>query len=176
MMNYNKYGFMTEMISENNPRLFFRRVTSLLITFYISYLFFHFVILNAFTINNMTVILVSVWAGHIFLNIITLGILKNITFGDLFVKIKFIGFRRNINQIYQIAMRSFFTTTLFYIVIFCNYLSGWSLLVMIASLILAVVLNYSYIKINHIKLSAIDWVTGSLALKRITDANNMYSA
>ena len=167
MMNYNnKYGFITEMISENNPRLFFRRVTSLLITFYISYLFFHFVVLNAFTITNMPVILVSIWAGHIFLNISTLGILKNMTFGDLFVKIEYRGLRRNINQIYQIAMRSIFTTTLFYIVVFCNYLAGWSLFVMIASLILAIVLNYYNFKINHNKLSVIDWVTGSLALKK----------
>jgi|TARA_Y100000389_G_C17419588_1_gene495892 hypothetical protein len=167
MINYyKKYGFITEMISENNPRLFFRRVTSLVITFYMSYLFFHFVVLNAFTINNTLVIVVSIWAGHIFLNISTLGILKNMTFGDLFVKIEYQGFRRNINQIYQIAMRSIITTTLFYIVVFCNYLAGWSLFVMIASLILAIVLNYYNIKINHINLSVIDWVTGSLALKK----------
>ena len=90
MINYyKKYGFITEMISENNPRLFFRRVTSLVITFYMSYLFFHFVVLNAFTINNTLVIVVSIWAGHIFLNISTLGILKNMTFGDLFVKIEY---------------------------------------------------------------------------------------
>ncbi|MDA7717094.1 hypothetical protein OAR38_00450 [Flavobacteriaceae bacterium] len=167
MINYyKKYGFITEMISENNPRLFFRRVTSLVITFYMSYLFFHFVVLNAFTINNTLVIVVSIWAGHIFLNISTLGILKNMTFGDLFVKIEYQGFRRNINQIYQIAMRSIITTTLFYIVVFCNHLAGWSLFVMIASLILAIVLNYYNIKINHINLSVIDWVTGSLALKK----------
>ncbi|MCW8849409.1 MAG: hypothetical protein OQJ81_05460 [Melioribacteraceae bacterium] len=138
----------------------------MLITFYISYLFFHFVVLNAFTINNTLVIIVSVWAGHIFLNISTLGILKNMTFGDLFVRIEYRGFRRNINQIYQIAMRSIFTTTLFYIVVFCNYLAGWSLFVMIASLLLAIVLNYYNIKINHIKLSVIDWVVGSIALKK----------
>jgi hypothetical protein len=112
------------------------------------------------------VIIVSVWAGHIFLNISTLGFLKNMTFGDLFVKIEYRGFRRNINQIYQIAMRSIFTTTLFYIVVFCNYLAGWSLFVMIASLLLAIVLNYYNIKINHIKLSVIDWVAGSIALKK----------
>jgi hypothetical protein len=174
MNYYNKYGIITEMITENSPRLFFRRAASLLITFYISYLFFHFIILNAFTINNMLVILVSIWAGHIFLNISTLYILKNMTFGDLFVKIEYRGFRRNINQIYQIVMRSIFTTTLFYIVVFCNYLAGWSLFVVIASLILAIVLNCYNIKINHNKLLVIDWVTGSLALKKRRDANNGY--
>jgi hypothetical protein len=152
------------MKSENKLRLLFRRAVSLFITFYISYLFFHFVILNAFTINSITLILLSLWAGHIILNSITLGIFKNATFGDLFVQIKFIGFKQNTNQVCQIAMRSFFTTTLFYVVIYCNYLSGWSLLVMFASLILAVVINYNYIKINPNTVTIIDWLTGSFVL------------
>lgn len=151
---------------KNNPKLFFRRALSLLITFYISYLFFHFVILNAFTIDDMLVILVSIWGGHVFLNISTLGISKNKTFGDVFVKIHYRGFRRNMDQFYQIAMRSLFTTTLFYVVVFCNYLAGWTVPVMMTSICLAIVLNYSGFKINHSNLSVIDWVTGSLAVRK----------
>lgn len=160
-----KHGFSTEMIPENNPLFLFRRVTSLLITFYMSYLFFHFVVLNAFTINNTLVVVVGIWTGHIFLNISTLGVKENMTFGDLLVKIKYQGIRRNINQINLISMRSIITTTLFYIIVFCNYLAEWSLFAMIASLILAIVLNYYSITINHIKLSIIDWVTGTITLK-----------
>jgi hypothetical protein len=165
MLNYNdKYGFTTEMIPETNPRLFFRRTTSLLITFYTSYLFFHFVVLNTFTINNMLVILASVWAGHVFLNVLTLSILKNRTFGDFIVRIKYRGFRRNMNQTYQIAMRSIFSTTLFYSIIFCNYLAGWSIGAIIASLAFAIGLNYY--KLKQSKLSIIDRITRSLALKK----------
>jgi|TARA_B110000263_G_scaffold148253_1_gene128604 hypothetical protein len=111
------------------------------------------------------VIVVKIWAGHIFLNISTLGVMKNRTFGDLLVKVEYQGFRRNIDQIYQIAVRSIITSTLFYIVVFCNYLVGFSLYAMITSLILAIVLNCYNITINHTKLSVIDWVTGTLTLK-----------
>jgi hypothetical protein len=164
-MNYNdKYGFTTEMIPESNPRLFFRRAIALLITFYTSYLFFHFVVLNLFIINNMLVILASLWAGHIFLNVLTLCILKNRTFGDFIVRIEYRGFRRNMNPTYQIAMRSIFSTTLFYGIIFCNYLAGWSIGAIIASLAFTIGLNYY--KISRFKLSIIDWITGSLAFKR----------
>jgi hypothetical protein len=158
-------SIIAEMIPKNNPRFFIKRITSLLITFYMSYLFFHFVVLNEFTINNTLVIVVNIWAGHIFLNISTLGVMKNRTFGDLLVKVEYQGFRRNIDQIYQIAMRSIITATLFYIVAFCNYLAGFSLYAMITSLILAIVLNCHNITINHTKLSVINWVTGTLALK-----------
>ena len=165
MKNYNdKYGFTTEMIPETNPRLFFRRATSLLITFYTSYLFFHFVVLNLFVVNNMLVIIANVWAGHIFLDVFSLCILKIRTFGDFIVGIKYRGFRRNMNQTYQIGMRSIFSITLFYSIVFCNYLTGWSLVAIVASLTLGIGLNYY--KLNHIKLSIIDWITGSLALKK----------
>lgn len=90
--------------------------------------------------------------------------MKNRTFGDFIVRIKYRGFRRNMNQTNQIAMRSIFSTTLFYSIIFCNYLAGWSIGAIIASLIFAIGLNYY--KISHIKLSIIDWITGSLALKK----------
>ena len=152
-------------MTNNNPRFFIRRITSLLITFWMSYLFFHFVVLNELTINNTLVIVVKIWAGHIFLNISTLGVMKNRTFGDLLFKVEYQGFRRNIDQIYQIAVRSIITSTLFYIVVFCNYLVGFSLYAMITSLILAIVLNCYNITINHTKLSVIDWVTGTLTLK-----------
>ena len=161
-----KYSFITEMIPENHPRLLFRRVLSLLITFYTSYLFFHFVVLNVFTMDNTLVIVVSIWAGHIFLNACTLGLTKSMTFGNFFVKIKYQGFRRKINQLYQIGMRSIFTTTLFYLVIFCNYLAGWSVFVLIASLLLAIGLNYIDITINHTTLSITDRITGTIALKK----------
>jgi hypothetical protein len=164
-MNYNdKYGFTTEIIPESNPRLFFRRAASLLITFYTSYLFFHFVVLNLFIINNIVIIFASLWAGHIFLNVFTLSIFKNRTFGDFIVRIKYRGFRRNMNQTKQIAMRSIFSTTLFYGIIFCNYLAGWSIGAIIASLAFTIGLNYY--KITHFKLSIIDWVTGTLTLKK----------
>ena len=163
MMN-NKNNFKTKIIPENNPRLFFRRATSLLITFYTSYLFFHFVVLNLFIIIDIVVIIASLWAGHIFLNVFTLCILKNRTLSDSIVRIEFRGFRRNINQTYQIARRSIFSTTLFYIMVFCNYLSGWSIVGLIASLTFAIGLNYY--KISHFKISIIDWITGSIALKK----------
>jgi len=162
--NIEKYGFITEMIPKNNPGLFFRRSIALLITFYTSYLFFHFVILNIFTINNILVIIASIWAGHIILNVLTLSILKNRTFGDFIVRIKYCGFRRNVKQTKQIAIRSIFSTTLFYSIIFCNYLAGWSIGAIIASLLFAIGLNY--FKITHFKLSIIDWITGTLALKK----------
>ena len=162
--NIEKYGFITEMIPKNNPGLFFRRSIALLITFYTSYLFFHFVVLNILTINNILIIIASIWAGHLVLNIATLYILKNRTFGDFIVRIKYCGFRRNIKQTKQIAIRSIFSTTLFYSIIFCNYLAGWSFIAIIASLLFAIGLNY--FKISHFKLSIIDWITGSLAFKR----------
>jgi hypothetical protein len=164
MNDNDKYGFTTEMIHESNPGLFFRRATSLLITFYTSYLFFHFVVLNLFVINNILVILASVWTGHIFLNVLTLCILKNRTFGDFIVRIEYRGFRQNMNQTYQIAMRSIFSTTLFYSIIFCNYLAGWSMGTIIASLAFAIGLNYY--KLDQSKLSIIDWITRSLAFKK----------
>jgi hypothetical protein len=164
-MNYNeKYGFITEMIPKIKPSLFLRRTASLLITFYTSYLFFHFVVLNIFTINNIFVIIASIWAGHIILDILTLCILKNRTCGDFMVGIKFVGFRRNINQTKQIAIRSIFSTTLFYSIIYCIYLAGWSIGVIIASLAFAIGLNCY--KLNQSKLSIIDQITGSLALKK----------
>ncbi|WP_439132948.1 hypothetical protein [Polaribacter sp.] len=165
MMNYNeKYSFITDMTTESNPRLFFRRAIALLITFYTSYLFFHFVVLNLFIINNILVIFASLWAGHIFLNIFALCIWKNRTFGDFIVRIKYIGFRRNIKQAYQIAMRSFFTTTLFYGFVFFTYLTGWSIGAIITSLVITIGLNYC--KFNKSNLLLIDWLTGSLALKK----------
>lgn len=151
------------MIPKTKPSLFLRRIASLLITFYTSYLFFHFVVLNLFTINNIFVIIASIWAGHLVLNIVTLCILKNRTFGDFIVRINFIGFRRNINQTNQIAIRSIFSTTLLYSIVLCNYLAGWSMGAIIASLLFAIGLNYFKI---HFKLSIIDWITGTLALKK----------
>lgn len=164
MNDNDKYGFTTEMIPKSKPRLFFRKATSLLITFYTSYLFFHFVVLNLFVINNILVILASVWAGHIFLNVLTLCILKNRAFGDFIVRIEYRGFRRTMNPTYHIAMRSIFSTTLFYSIIFCNYLAGWSMGTIMASLAFAIGLNYY--KLDQSKLSIIDWITGSLALKK----------
>ena len=79
-------------MTNNNPRFFIRRITSLLITFWMSYLFFHFVVLNELTINNTLVIVVKIWAGHIFLNISTLGVMKNRTFGDLLVNMTVVRF------------------------------------------------------------------------------------
>jgi len=151
------------MIPKNNPGLFFRRAIALLITFYTSYLFFHFVVLNILIINNILIIIASIWAGHLVLNIATLYILKNRTFGDFIVRIKYCGFRRNIKQTKQIAIRSIFSTTLFYSIIFCNYLAGWSIGAIIASLAFAIGLNYY--KLKQSKLSIIDRITGSLALK-----------
>lgn len=162
--NKDKYGFITEMIPKNNHGLFFRRAVALLITFYTSYLFFHFVVLNIFTINNIVVIIASIWTGHIILDIFTLCILKNRTCGDFIVRIKFVGFRRNMNQTKQIAIRSIFSTTLFYSIICCIYLTGWSIGAIIVSLIFVIGLNL--FKINNLKLSIIDWITGSLALKK----------
>jgi hypothetical protein len=82
-------SIIAEMIPKNNPRFFIRRITSLLITFYMSYLFFHFVVLNEFTINNTLVIVVNIWAGHIFLNISTLGVMKNRTLTSKSPKVLF---------------------------------------------------------------------------------------
>lgn len=103
---------ITERLPENNPGFFFRRIISLLITFYINYLFVHFFFLTEFISTLMIVF--KVWIGHIFLNISTLSVMKNTTFGDLLVKIKYQSFRGNIGQVYLVSMRSFFTITLFY--------------------------------------------------------------
>ena len=156
---------IAELIPVNNPRFFFRRISSLLITFYISYLFVHFVVLNNFIIDSTLMILVNIWIGHIFLNISTLSITKNMTFGDLLVKIEYQSFRDNIVPLCLVSIRSIITATLFYLFIFCTYLAGFSLSAIMTCLILAIIINLYKVSINATKLSVIDWITGTVAVK-----------
>ena len=140
------------------------KVISLLLTFYISYLFFHFVILNVFIINNPLTMLVNIWFIHAFLNIITLYITKNKTFGDLLVRIKYQRVRRRLVLKNLIAIRSMVTSTLFYLVIYFNFLAGFSFYAITLSLVFAFLLSGLKIKINFIDKSVLDWITGTVSV------------
>ena len=78
--------------SDNRP-LWLQRIKqslSLLITFYISYLFLHFIILEITPIESTLVIVAIIWVGHILLNTVTIGMRKKQTFGDLLFRIQYI--------------------------------------------------------------------------------------
>ncbi|MGB0937657.1 MAG: hypothetical protein ACPGTQ_09365 [Colwellia sp.] len=145
--------------------LVFRKVISLLLTFYTSYLFVHFVILNAFTINNTLIIVVNIWFGHLVLNLFTLMVIKNRTFGDLFVGIKYQKVKNNMWQASLLAVRSILTTTLFYLIVYCNYLLGFPLYAVILTFISAFVFVGYTAQISGMKLSAADWLSGTIAVK-----------
>ena len=159
------FSVMTESVPKNIPRFLFRRIISLLITFYISYLFVHFFLLDELKLDKTLVIVLKVWTGHIFLNISTLRVMKHTTFGDLLVNIEYRSFRGNIGQVRLVLLRSILAVTLLHLVLVFNYLAGFTLYSFIISLLFAISLNWDKVTINDTRLSIIDWITGTVAIK-----------
>lgn len=142
-----------------------RKVISLLFTFYMSYLFVHFVILNAFTINDTLLIIVNIWLGHIVLNVMTVMKTKNRTFGDLVVGIKYQHVKNNMWQLSWLSSRSVFTVTLFYLAVYCNYLLGFPLYSVLLTAVSAFLFVGYRAQFSGMSLSTMDWLTGTVAVK-----------
>ncbi len=142
-----------------------RKVISLLFTFYMSYLFVHFIILNAFTINDTLVIIVNIWLGHLVLNVLTLMKTKNRTFGDLVVGIKYQHVKKNMWQLSWLVGRSVFTVTLFYLAVYCNYLLGFPLPGVLLTAVSAFLFVGYRAQFSGMSLSTMDWLSGTIAVK-----------
>jgi hypothetical protein len=156
---------MQSAVPDKKTNFVFRQITSLLVTFYMSYLFVHFVVLNTFTLDDTLVIMVNVWLGHVVLNILTLMKCKNRTLGDLLVGLKYQTVKNNSGSATLLALRSVFSTTLFYLVVYCHYLLGFPLYAVIITVIAACLLIGCRAQMSGKSLSAVDWLTGTVAIK-----------
>lgn len=156
---------MQSAVLNEKTNVVFRQVTSLFVTFYMSYLFVHFVVLNTFTIDEALVIMINVWLGHMVLNILTLMKIKNRTLGDLLVELKYQTVKNSSGPAALLALRSVFTMTLFYLVVYGNYLLGFPLYAVITTAITACLVIGCSAQISGQRLSVVDWLTGTVAIK-----------
>jgi hypothetical protein len=155
----------TDLIPKENTLFIVRRVLSFLLTFYISYLVVHFFFLNEFGENPTLLIIIKVWTGQMLLNIVSLMISKDRTFGDVVFGIKYQSLIQGSSQEYLLLKRSTFTLILFYSTIYVNSQFGFASYSIVLSVLLAVALNWPYLKIKNSRLTLLDRFTGCLAVK-----------
>lgn len=144
-----------------------KQTLSLLTTFYISYLFLHFVILELTPIENTLVIVTIIWAGHILLNSVTIAIMKKQTCGDLLFRVKYNSLKETSTSkaALQLLIRSLLTTGLLYLLICLNIQLKFSMGVFFSSLCLGFFLLVFPLKRQAPQtLNVFDWLSGTRAL------------
>lgn len=156
----------TNVLTRSSRKLFWGRVLSFLATFYVSYLFTHFVILNLFTLELTAVIIVSIWAGHLILNLSSLHLTKNRLLGDLLYNGQYQAVNLSPLRVSGVVCRTLLTTSVFYTAIYISYLAGFTLYSVLMSVGLAALLNWPVTVTERGKLSLIDRLTGTTAVSR----------
>lgn len=144
-----------------------KHTLSLLTTFYISYLFLHFVILELTTIENTLVIVAIIWAGHISLNSVTIAIMKKQACGDLLYRVKYNSLKETSDSkaALQLLIRSLLTTSLLYLLIYLNVQLKFYMGVFFSSLCLGFFLLVFPLKRKELQtLNVFDWVSGTKAI------------
>ena len=145
-----------------------KQTLSLLTTFYISYLFLHFVILELTPIENTLVIVAIIWAGHIFLNSVTIAIMKKQTCGDLIFRLEYNLLKETHSSkiALQLFVRSLFTSNVLYLLICLNIQLKFSMGILLGSLCLGVfLLTFTFKRQEFQPLNLFDWASGTKAIK-----------
>lgn len=150
----------------NHKHYPYLRALSLLATFYVSYLFLHFVILELTTIDNVLVIIAIIWVGHILLNTASIMSTKNRTFGDLLVQLEYLPRHKTSELTKPVFARAMVSSTLFYLVICMNVLLGFPMLGLVLSATLALVILTYQFEHQGEKVSFVDWVSSTVVIKR----------
>ena len=141
-------------------------ILSFTVTFYVSYLFTHFVILNLFEITDTWIILVSILAGHTTLNISTLIISKCRTFGDLFIQRAYTAIKSSSSLTKRVMFRSLLTSIIFYLVAYFIFLTGFKESSFVIGLISIVILNWKIIAYLNTRISILDIITQTALVKK----------
>ena len=147
-------------IVSNHKNASYRGVISFALAFYVSYLFTHFVILELYEITDTWIILSSIFLGHMILNQSVLIMTKNRTFGDLFVKSKYVASYDKQNVYSVISFRSLIVSMMFYLAVYYIYLSGFNELAIVSGFIFVVICSGNFCKEDNAKLSVIDKLSG----------------
>jgi len=160
----------TEILSNTalgtNPTITsFLSIFSFTITFYVSYLFTHFVILNLYEITNTWIIFVSILVGHTVLNISTLLRSKRRTFGDLFIQRAYINIKSSSHLTKRIMFRSLLTSIIFYLSAYLIFLTGFKESYFVIGLISIIILNWKIISFIKTKVSILDILTQTALVK-----------
>ncbi|WP_286234452.1 hypothetical protein [Thalassotalea sediminis] len=153
--------------NESRWQLLLKQTLSLLATFYISYLFLHFVILELTPIENTLVIVAIIWAGHILLNSITIAITKKQTFGDVIFRLQYNSLtgKQPSSVAVSLFIRSFITTNVLYLLVCLNVQLKFSMDVLFGSFCLALfLLIFPFKRQNFQTLNLFDWVSGTRAM------------
>lgn len=155
---------MSKLLDNEQPRLMVLRQTlSLLTTFYISYLFLHFVILELTPIENTLVIVAIIWIGHLLLNLVTIAIRKKQTFGDFLFRLQYNSFKeRNTSRVaLKLLIRSLLTTNLLYLFICLNVQLKFSMGVLLGSFLIGLLLlTFPVKRLASKNLNLFDWASG----------------
>ena len=134
---------------------------SLGLTFYLSYLFTHFVILELYDLTDIRVILGSIFIGHLILNLLTLYKTGNRTFGDMIVRCKYIEITKQRSITRWLTLRTVLTSMIFYLIVYYINTTGFNELAFLGAIVIAVVLSWKFIRVNDYQLSLVDKLTNT---------------
>ena len=143
-----------------------KQTLSHMTTFYISYLFLHFVILELTPIESPFVIVAIIWTGHILLNSLTIAMKKKQTFGDLIFRLHYnsIAASPPSEVAVPLLIRSLLTTNVLYLLICLNVQLQFSMDVLFSSFCLGIfLLIFPFKRQAFQKLNLFDWVSSTKA-------------
>ena len=155
-----------ESILGSGFSFFWRRLAAFLLTFYISYLFFHFVVLNIQNYENVIAMLSYIFTFHLLLDIVGIAILNTTTGAGFAVSIKYENLKQDSGQKLNLIMRTVLSSIIFYVTIYGIFLSGWQLSAFATGLLITLVLNRNFSRHKGKMISALDRLTGCRPLRR----------
>ncbi|MFC3094540.1 hypothetical protein DRW07_13375 [Alteromonas sediminis] len=141
-----------------------KQTLSLLATFYVSYLFLHFVILEITPIDSPFVIVAVIWGGHVLLNVATIAMMQKQTFGDLIFRLHYIAIAKQEDSCVarKLLIRSLVSTNALYLLIILNIQLRFSMDVLLGSFCFGVFLLLFPVRQQaHQSANLLDWISGT---------------
>lgn len=162
-----------EILLGSHFSFLWRRSAAFMLTFYISYLFFHFVVLNIQNYENVIVMLSYIFMVHLVLDIVGIAILNTTTGAGLVFSIKYENLKQNSGQRFNLIVRTVLNSVIFYVTIYGIFLSAWQLYAFATGLLIALVLNLNLSRHADKMISVLDRLTGSRPLKRQSEVTKV---
>ncbi|NVK57208.1 MAG: hypothetical protein HWE26_16525 [Alteromonadaceae bacterium] len=147
-----------------------RRAAAFMLTFYISYLFFHFVVLNIQNYESVIAILSYIFVVQVMLDMVGIAFLHSTTGAGFAFSIKYENLKQGSGQKLNLTVRTLLTSLIFYVTIYGIFLTGWQLSAFATGLLITLALNLNLSSHRDKKMSALDWLTGCRPLRGRSEA------